>query len=72
MENKQLKIILLSCTKFGGELANELIKQGYKFSSIFSIQREFEISYSDILVKKYNFYSNEDPDFLLLLTAIIT
>lgn len=54
-ENKQLKIILLGCAKFGDELTNELIIQGFKFNSIFSISREFEVSYSDKLEKKYNF-----------------
>lgn len=57
MRNKNLNIILLSCTKFGGDLANKLIKNGYTFSCIFSTPIDFDISYSEKPVKNYNFFN---------------
>ena len=50
-----MKIIFFGATKFSEDILNDLLKKGFQISCIFTIPKNFNISYSKDKVKNFNF-----------------
>ena len=50
-----MRIVFFGCTKFSEDLLKNLLSKNHSIVAVFSIPKEFNISYSDIKVKNSNF-----------------
>ncbi|MES2590525.1 MAG: methionyl-tRNA formyltransferase [Bacteroidota bacterium] len=50
-----MKLIFLGATQFSNEILSELLKNKFTVSAVFTIPKEFSISYSQEKVKNYNY-----------------